>query len=220
MSNIRFLQDISLFNSVTAASGIQSTTATFLSGVGIGTTDRNPDKMLHVVGDVLINGTLSALKESYFVNTLFTTTSALSVLNAGTGPAIVATQTGEEAVMALYDEANIALYVDGKTGSEGYVGVKTAEPNKELTVVGDISATGTIYGSNILNRITADFGNTTDLSYDIPHTYGHSMLVVSIIDNTSKEVVYPSVTYTDDTKISVSFSNPPGDDAYKAIVIG
>ena len=220
MSNIRFLQDISLFNSVTAASGIQSTTATFLSGVGIGTNNRNSDKILHVVGDVLINGTLSALKESYFVNTLFTTTSALSVLNAGTGPAIVATQTGEQAVMALYDEANIALYVDGKTGSEGYVGVKTATPNKELTVLGEISASGRIWGSNILNRHTADFGNTTDLSYDITHPHNTSLLVVTIMDNVTKEVVYPSVTYTDVTKITVGFSTPPGNNAYKAIIIG
>lgn len=220
MSTISFLQDVSLYNSITAASGIQSTNAIFLNSVGVGTTVPDATKTLHVVGDVLINGTLSALKESYFVNTLFTTTSALSVLNTGTGPAIVATQTGEEAVMALYDEANIALYVDGKTGSEGYVGVKTATPNKELTVLGEISASGRIWGSNILNRHTADFGDGTNTTYDIPHPHNNSLLVVTIMDNATKEVVYPSVTYTDDTKISVSFSNPPGLDAYKAIIIG
>ena len=220
MSTISFLQDVSLYNSITAASGIQATTATFLSGVSIGTRDRDVTKTLHIVGDVLINGTLSALKESYFVNTLFTTTSALSVLNSGTGPAIVATQTGEQAVMALYDDAAIALYVDGKTGSEGYVGVKTETPNVELTVSGRISASGMVYGSNILNRLTADFGNGVDTTYDIAHSYGHSLLVVSIIDNGTKEVVYPSVTYTDNTKVTVSFSMVPGTDAYRAIIIG
>lgn len=220
MSTISFLQDVSLYNSITAASGIQATTATFLSGVGIGTRDRDVTKTLHIVGDVLINGTLSALKESYFVNTLFTTTSALSVLNSGTGPAIVATQTGEQAVMALYDDAAIALYVDGKTGSEGYVGVKTETPNVELTVNGRVSASGMVYGSNILNRLTADFGNGVDTTYNIAHTYGHSLLVVSIIDNSTKEVVYPSVTYTDNTKVTVSFSRVPGTDAFRAIIIG
>ena len=220
MSTISFLQDVSLYNSITAASRIQSTNAIFLSGVGIGTRDPDTTKKLHIVGDVLINGTLSALKESYFVNTLFTTTSTLSVLNSGTGPAIVATQTGEQAVMALYDDAAIALYVDGKTGSEGYVGVKTATPNVELTVSGRISASGMVYGSNILNRLTADFGNGVDTTYDIAHSYGHSLLVVSIIDNASREVVYPSVTYTDNTKVTVSFSNIPGNNAYRAIIIG
>ncbi len=220
MSTISFLQDVSLYNSITAASGIQSTNAIFLSGVGIGTRTPDSSKTLHVVGDVLINGTLSALKDSFFVNTQFTTTSALSVNNNGTGPAIVATQTGEHAVMALYDDAAIALYVDGKTGTEGFVGVKTETPNVELTVSGRISASGMVYGSNILNRLTADFGNTTDTTYDISHSFNHSLLVVSVISNATKEVVYPSVTYTDDTKITVSFSNPPGVDAYKAIIIG
>lgn len=220
MPTISILQDVSLYNSITAVSGIQSTNAIFLSGVGIGTKAPNSSKSLHVVGDVLINGTLSALKDSYFVNTLFTTTSALSVNNSGTGPAIVATQTGEQAVMALYDDAAIALYVDGKTGSEGFVGVKTATPNKELTVLGDISASGIVYGQNILNRHTADFGNSSDTTYEISHPHNNSLVVVSIIDNATKEVVYPSVTYTDNTKITVSFSNPPGVDAYKAIIIG
>lgn len=220
MSNIRFLQDVSLYNSITAVSGIQSNDAIFLNSVGVGTSAPDSTKKLHVVGDVLINGTLSALKESYFVNTLFTTTSALSVLNTGTGPAIVGTQTGDEAVMALYDEANIALYVDGRGATPGYVGVKTTQPNKELTVLGDISASGRIWGSNILNRHTADFGDGLTARYNLPHPHNNSLLMVSIIDNASREVVYPSVTYTDDTKITVEFSTPPGIDAYKAIIIG
>ena len=220
MATISILQDVSLYNSITAVSGIQSTKAVFLSGVGIGTKNPDTSKILHVVGDVLINGTLSALKDSYFVNTLFTTTSALSVLNNGTGPAIVATQAGEQAIMSLYDDTNIALHVEGTTSKPGFVGVKTATPNVELTVAGRISASGIVYGSNILNRLTANIGNGSDTSYDIAHSYGHSLLVVSIIDNGTREVVYPLVTYTDDTKITVSFSNPPALNAYKAIIIG
>jgi len=47
--------------------------------------------------------------------------------------------------------SNERLRVKSSTGN---VGIGTASPNKPLTVVGDISATGNIYGNTYLNVIT------------------------------------------------------------------
>lgn len=220
MPTIKILQDVSLFNSITAASAFQADTGTFLTSVAVGTNSPDPTKALHVSGDVLITGTISAVGESYFVNSTFTTTSALSVSNNGTGPALVAVQTGEQPIAAFYDDANIALYIDGTTAAPGFVGVKTSTPNVELTVVGSISATGAIYGPNVINKSVQLFGDAINTDLEIPHTFGHSDLIVTVLDDATKEVVYPSVTYTDNTKITVSFADVPGLSAYKAIIIG
>jgi hypothetical protein len=103
MANIQILQDVTLYNSITAVSGIQSNTLKVVDvgtinrlGVGVATPDST--KSLHVSGDVLIQGTLSAVGESIFLNTVFQTTTAITIANNGTGPALSALQTGDEAV--------------------------------------------------------------------------------------------------------------------------
>ena len=226
MANIQILQDVTLYNSITAVSGIQSNT---LKVVDVGTVNRlgvgvsSPDstKSLHVSGDVLIQGTLSALGESFFLNTVFQTTTAITVNNNGTGPALSALQTGDEAVAAFYDlETGVALYVDGHAARPGYVGVKTETPNVELTVVGDISASGAVYGSNILNKYTYPVGDGAATSFTFDHNLGSEDLITTVIDSSTKAVVYPSVVYTTLSSVTVEFSNVPAASAYKLIVVG
>lgn len=118
-------------------------TCGILDRLGVGVV--NPQHTVHVVGDVVIYGTLSASGGSTFQNTVFTTTSALSVLNTGTGPALIVSQEGDQPIVAFYDhESTISLWADGHVDRPGYVGVKTTNPNRELTVAGRISATGNI----------------------------------------------------------------------------
>jgi hypothetical protein len=224
MSNIRILQDVTIYNSLTANSDLYVTNNAMAGNLAIGVvgSNVNPDstKALYVSGDTYISGTLTVAGSSNFVNTTFSTTSALSVTNNGTGPAIVGVQIGEEAIAAFYDDANIALWVDGTTSRPGWVGIKTKEPNKELTVVGDISATGRIYGNGTVSKFVSAFGNTTDTIYTITHDLGIQDVVSTVIDNANFEVVYPSVTYTALNQITVEFSDIPGTDAYKIIIVG
>lgn len=226
MANIQILQDVTLYNSITAVSGVQANTLKVVDvgsinrlGVGVATPDST--KSLHVSGDVLIQGTLSAIGESFFLNTVFQTTTAITVNNNGTGPALSALQTGDEAVAAFYDlETGVALYVDGHTARPGFVGVKTETPNVELTVVGDISASGAVYGSNILNKYTYPVGDGAATSFTFDHNLGSEDLITTVIDSSTKAVVYPSVVYTTLSSVTVEFSNVPAASAYKLIVVG
>lgn len=196
--------------------------ATLGGVVGIGTTAPDTNKALYVVGDVLVYGSLSANGSMTFTNTLFTTTSALSIVNTGTGPALVVTQEGDQPIAAFYDHAasGIALWVDGASDRPGYVGVKTDAPNKELTVVGDISATGRIYSINTVNKFVSAFGDGSSTSYTIAHNLGTDNVVPCVKDNTTKEVVYPSMVFTTSDSITVGFTNAPADSAYTITVIG
>ena len=171
-------------------------------------------------GDLNFLGNLNVAGSATFKNTEYTTTSSISVTNTGTGPALVVNQTGEQAIAAFYDDSNIALYIDGKTGTAGNVGIGTETPNVKLTVVGDISASGTIYGSSTISKFVSTFGDGSNLNYTIPHGLGVQDVVVSIVDTTTQEVVYPLVTNTALNQITVSFSEAPALTAYKAIIIG
>lgn len=229
MANIRILQDVTLYNSITAVSGIKANTlnvanSATITRLGVGTTSPDSTKSLHVSGDVLIQGTLSAVGESIFLNTVFQTTTAITIENSGTGPALSALQTGDEAIAAFYDlETGVALYVDGHTARPGYVGVKTVTPNVELTVQGDISASGIIYGTvaGALNKYTYLVGDgLSATSFTFEHNLGTEDLITTVIDTTTKAVVYPSVVYTTLSSVTVEFSNAPAASAYKLIVVG
>jgi hypothetical protein len=224
MSNIRVLNNVSLYNSITAVSGITSDTLVVNNGATAGTLSINGQALngyeLAVGGDAYIAGNLNVAGSAIFHNTEYTTTSSISVTNNGTGPALVVNQAGEEAIAAFYDDNNIALYIDGTSSHAGYVGVGTSNPNVKLTVVGDISASGIIYGSTTINKFVSTFGDGVNTDYTILHNLGVQDVVVSIVDTGNNEVVYPLVTNTALNQISVQFSQPPALTAYKAIVIG
>jgi cytoskeletal protein CcmA (bactofilin family) len=125
-----------------------------------------------VTGDLTVNGNTTTL------NTSVTTTSAFDITNSGTGPALEVTQTGEQAVAAFYDDANIALYIDGKTGSAGYVGIGTSTPNEKLTVFGNVSASGNVFGVN------GDFTGTLDVDSSV--TFGSNLTITGNITGTAE----------------------------------
>ena len=98
---------------------------------------------LFVTNDTTMYGNLSVLGSLTYLDSVITTTSALSVINYGTGPALTIKQ---------YGAAPIATFIDADGGymtiaDTGSVGIGTQLPNEKLTVVGNISATGTIFGS-------------------------------------------------------------------------
>jgi cytoskeletal protein CcmA (bactofilin family) len=129
-------------------------------------------------GDFIVTGNLTVEGTTTTLNTSVTTTSAFDIINSGTGPALEVIQTGEEAVAAFYDDANIALFIDGKTGSEGYVGIGTSTPTEKLTVVGNISSSGNVFGVN------GDFTGTLDVDSSV--TFGSNLTITGNITGTAE----------------------------------
>ncbi len=88
--------------------------------------------------------TVSALTAN-FERTIVSSTSALSVVNNGTGPALFVKQEGAEPIAHFIDaNGDDIVFADN-----GFVGVGTFTPNVKLTVVGNISSTGSVYSDNI-----------------------------------------------------------------------
>lgn len=104
--------------------------------------------------DVTIFGKLSAIGGTYFTNTYYTTTSSLSVIHYGSGPAIYVGNDGSGDIASFYDidQGVEVLHVGGENSQYPNVGIKTSTPNKTFTVNGEISSNNTIYDK---------FGNST-----------------------------------------------------------
>lgn len=88
-------------------------------------------------GDLTVDGTYTAL------NTVTYASSALEIQNTGTGPALKVSQSGIEPLAMFVDtsgpSSNLVIIANNS-----FIGVKTSEPNKELTVNGEISATNVV----------------------------------------------------------------------------
>lgn len=110
---------------------------------------------LKVNGDVTITGNLSTLGSLTYLDTVVQVMSSMTINNAGVGPALTVTQTGNQPIMVSYDDNNgIALWVDGHNASPACVGIGvSASPQAKLVVAGNIVA-----GTN---------NNTTSLSSSI-----------------------------------------------------
>jgi cytoskeletal protein CcmA (bactofilin family) len=104
-----------------------------------------------ILQNTTIYGNLSVLGDITTIDTFLLTTSAVEIQNSGTGPALKATQTGNQDIAIFYDDTDCALSI--KDG--GNVGVGTFTPNEALTVIGSISATDalTIEGVTNLNSL-------------------------------------------------------------------
>ena len=100
-----------------------------------------------ITGNLVIQGSLTALGTSTFANTIFTTTSALSVINTGPGPALYVYQAaGPYDVASFYDGDGVEVLHIGNAnpGGNGFVGINESFPAVELSVRGAISASKTI----------------------------------------------------------------------------
>src|SRR5210317_995075 len=96
----------------------------------------NDEQGLVVNGNSTISGNLSVLGDFTYIDTIVSITSALSVVNHGTGPAFYAEQTGANQPIAKFvdTEGGEIVFDDG-----GSIGIGTITPNEKLTVVGNIS---------------------------------------------------------------------------------
>jgi hypothetical protein len=104
-----------------------------------------------IANNLTVFGNLSVLGSQTTVNvTTFNDISALNLTNLGAGPVINATQTGPYPIISFADESGPVFFIP----DNGNTGIKTVIPNKELTVIGEISAT-----SNVTFDLNATIGN-------------------------------------------------------------
>lgn len=145
-------------SSITDSKLVQSSTGMILSGglnteyialsteTGTFNLSANNDQGFVIGGASTIQGNLSVLGDFTYIDTVVSITSALSVVNHGTGPAFYAEQTGASQPIAKFvdTEGGEIVFDDG-----GKVGIGTASPAEKLTVTGNISASGNISGQQI-----------------------------------------------------------------------
>ena len=96
--------------------------------------------------NLTVNGNLTATGTTTFNNTIFSVTSALSVVHVGEGPAVWIGNSGLGDIASFYDiDENIEVFhIGGSNGTFPNVGVKTSAPNVDFTVNGQISANNII----------------------------------------------------------------------------
>ena len=110
---------------------------------------------LSVGGDITLFGNFFATGSATFHNTFITTTSSLSVINTGKGPALYVSQQSGPWDIATFNDGVTDIFHIGTSNwvsGLGRVGVNTSKPNVEMTVVGSISASNYLFGdgSNLL----------------------------------------------------------------------
>jgi hypothetical protein len=144
--------------------------------VGINT---SPAEALHVHGNVLASGTITAsnlviLGDYVTLDTITSNTEQMVITNDGTGPALIVTQTGPQPIADFYDDGSaLALRIaDG-----GNVGIGTKTPLQKLHVNGAVQASSFIgTGSSItsldVNNVTSGLlavarGGTNNASYAV-----------------------------------------------------
>ena len=106
-------------------------------------------------GDISFTGNITGANAHFneitaltanFTQTIVSTTSSLSIINAGTGPALFVRQDGSEPIVHFIDkDGDDIVFAD-----DGYVGIGVFNPSEKLTVVGNISASGTTT-SNVIS---------------------------------------------------------------------
>jgi hypothetical protein len=174
-----------------------------------------------IQGNVTVYGDISSTGDSYFANTIYSTTSALSVVNVGnTGPAVYVGNNGSGDLASFYDlDSNIEVFhIGGANGSFPNVGVKTSFPNTDLTVNGEISSNSVIYdGLGNSNQWNSVYTSVKDTSANWDSVY-------TSVSNTSAnwDSVYTSVKDTsanwDSVYSSVLNTSANWDSVYSSVL--
>jgi hypothetical protein len=143
---------------------------------------------LSVNNDVTIFGNLTAKGTTTFSNTIFATTSALSVIHIGNDePAlyVAANGTGDLASFYDYDTGVEMFHIGGADGSHPNIGIKTSTPDKALTVNGEISANNLIYdgvgNSSLWNSVYTTVNATSSKWVDVYNTQAYTIISLSSV---------------------------------------
>jgi len=96
-------------------------------------------------GDLTVQGDLTVTGDFTCLETVISTTSALSVTNNGSGPALVVNQTGSNDIVDFRDDNTSIFYIE----DGGNIGLGTTDPGYKLDVVGDINSQTHILSSGV-----------------------------------------------------------------------
>ena len=150
-------------------------------------------------GDLIITGDLSILGSSTIIETNISVTSALEINNSGTAIALTVNQNGNSDIAKFSDDRNTILVL--KNG--GNVGIKTDDPNVELTVNGSISSNSTIYdkagNSDDWNSVFSTVSVNSALNWvqgtELRNLSGHwESSYTTVLENSSKWLSDTSIT--------------------------
>ena len=97
--------------------------------------------------NIVVSGDLTVHGSCTILNTTVCTTSAMSITNQGTGPALVVNQTGSQPVVSLLDDGNSVFYIE----DGGDVGIGTTNPLANLHIYGS-DEQSLFIGSSNANR--------------------------------------------------------------------
>lgn len=142
--------------------------------------------------------TISALTAE-FAQTIVSTTSALSVVNNGSGPALYVKQNGAEPIAHFIDSDGDDIVF----ANNGFVGIGTFDPNEKLTVIGNISATGDITVDGDINSVNINTltNNVSALYSYLIENFDHNQISSAInlndfVTNYSKAGLQPGDVIT------------------------
>lgn len=176
-----------------------------------GNTLRTNDSLI-VDGNTTIGGNLTVQGTTTQLDTVVSVTSALSVINTGTGPAFYAEQSGTEP---------IAVFVDRQGGSitfsdTGSIGVGTpvgAVPSEKLTVSGSISAKDTLklggLAAGTTNSVVIESSGTLQNRAINPGVW---TTTAALISGTSTRTANTIPKFSDASGITNSTITDTGDD--------
>jgi len=128
--------------SITAGDGLDGGTITSSGTIAVNSTVVRTTGSQTIAGDktftgnTTMTGDLSVRGSVTCIDTKICTTSAIEVRNSGTGPAILANQTGAQPVVDFQDDGTSAFYIE----NGGNVGIGCTNPTEKLEVAGNIIA--------------------------------------------------------------------------------
>ncbi len=119
--------------------------------------------------DLTINGDLTVNGDIVCLETIVSTTSALSVVNHGSGPAITVNQAGSNDIVDFRDDNSSVFYIE----NGGFVGLNCTNPVQRLDVNGNINTSGDIRVDNniVVNTGRCFVGTQVRPTTDIADAY-------------------------------------------------
>lgn len=165
------------------------------------------DDSLSVGGNLTVAGSLSVIGDFTYLDTIVSVTSALSVLNSGTGPALRVEQTGTNPVAQFIDRDGgaVTIYDTGSLGIGTPIGVT---PTHKLTVGGTISASNTIILAGLQTNasstsvIVENGGSLEKRTIQSAAFGGNALATASTAGTTNKIAKFTSGTNIGDSTIT------------------
>jgi hypothetical protein len=176
-----------------------------------------------MIGDISSVNVIKA--RGFWANNTYNSLSGSGVIidylqgSPGVGRISVNNDTGSDS-LAFYSKGVINNTPTLYLSSNNFVGINTPIPNQHLTVNGNISATGIIFGAGTLYKAVTSIGNGTLRTFNFNHNLNTRDIVTQVYDNITYAVVYPTIVNTGLNSVSITFNTAPALTAYRVVVQG